>query len=1134
MNTSQLQGGKSPDHGRRAALHTTWWRRSGAAVLLFLCLCGALQARILKGTVTDSEGQPIIGANVVVRQGGVRGVTTDGKGQYSLKVPDGKVMVEYSYIGMSRQHFTLAAGTADATHDVKMKDANMLGEAVVTNGYETIDPRKNTAAISTVKMADILMPGMTTIDQALEGKIPDLVVTSNSGEAGATARLRVRGTSTLVGNREPLWVLDGFVLQDPVNVSNDQLNDPDYINYVGNAISGINPEDIEKIDVLKDAAATALYGTRASNGVIVVTTKKGREGPPTIRYSNQTTINRRPHYTDNDIRLMNSQERVQFGKDLCDSHYVFPNNMPMVGYEGAFYRYQTGQSDYQTFLEDVQHFETVNTDWFKLLTHNSVKQQHSLSVSGGGDHTRYYASAGYTRENDVIKTQYVDRYTASVNLTTNFTKALRANIRFNGNIQKKNHLPGDVNALNYAYETTRALPAYNADGSYYTYQRHGYGIGNSQKNSRLYDYNILNEIDNSSSDYNGNTMSTSADLSYNFGTIASITAAANYSRSATTQGVWYGENTNYVAILKNGEMGDRPIEGEAGLCELPYGGVYNTTSSISETLTGRLQANYHQGFGLAKQHHVSATLGYEANTSRNSAIADNTRGYFKDRGMKYMTMTGEDMAAFPLYNDWVSQGHRTLTEQKRNTISGYLTASYSFKDYFTLGLSGRFDASNKFGSRSNERFLPVWSVSGRWNIRETFFERRDIVTDWSMRFSYGKTGNMLDGETPNMLIRLGVLDTYYGENVSTVASFPNPNLRWEQTDQFNIGMNVSLFEGRINFSTDVWYKKTHDAFARVDVSTINGMGSFQMNNGDIENKGFSFTLSGYPVRNRNDWTLYLSTQYSWAANTVQTNTSESYSLDDYLNGTAIISGKSIGTFYSYRFLGLDPNIGVPLFDDYQDRQHLLAGKSLEQVVKTVMVESGNRDPYLTGSLYATLTWRQLSLRGNFNYRIGSKVRLFKLYTPVINGVSSDKNVRHEFTERWQHPGDEQYTQIPVLLSKDDPLYNEYNIHWSTSLGASLDKVPPFAQNVWTMYDLSDLRVVPGSYLRLSNLALAYNFKLQQLKRTPIKSLRLDFSVTNVFTLCSKKLQGQSPTQAGFASVNLSSRPAYTLGLNISF
>lgn len=1109
--------------------------RAGLRPLLLtfaLLLSLAATARVVTGTVVDESGAPLVGVNVVARTAKPVGTSTDIKGAYRLNVPDQKLTLEFSYVGMQKQRKALAAGSKPITINVTLIMSNKLGEAVVTNGYQTIDPRKNTAAISTVKMEEILMPGMTTLDQALEGRIPDLVVTANSGEAGATARVRVRGTSTLVGNREPLWVLDGFVLQDPVNVSTDQLNDPDYINYVGNAISGINPEDIEKIDVLKDAAATALYGTRASNGVIVVTTKKGKVGKPTIRYSNQTTINQRPRYTDSEIRLMNSQERVQFGKDLADRHYVFPTNMPMVGYEGAYYRYQTGQTDYAGFLKEVQRYETVNTDWFDLLTRTSVKQQHSLSVSGGSDVTRYYASAGYTRENDVIRTQYVDRYTASINLTTNFTKQLRANIRFNGNVQSKNHIPSELNALNYAYETTRALPAFNPDGSYFYYQQHGYSVGNSQKNSRLYDFNILNEIDNASSTYSGNTMNTTADLSYNFGTIASITAAANYSRSATTQANWFGERTNYVAILKNGEADARPIEGDAGLCELPYGGVYNTTTTVSQTLTGRLQANYHQSFGSDKEHHLSATLGFEANTSTTSSIADQTRGYFQDRGMKYMTMTGEDLKAFPLYANWMAQGHRTLTESKRNTLSGYLTGSYSFRDYFTAGFSGRFDASNKFGSRSNEKFLPVWSVSGRWNIRETFHFNRDLVSDWNLRLSYGKTGNMLDGETPNMLIKLGVIDTYYGENVSTVSAFPNPNLRWEQTDQFNAGLQVSLFENRLNFSTDIWYKYTHDAFARINVSTINGMSSYQMNNGDIENKGFSFTLAGYPIR-RKDWTLYLSTMSSWAANTVRTNTSESYSLNDYLNGTAIISGQAIGTFYSYKFLGLDPQTGVPMFDDYQDRQHLLAGKSLEEVVKLVMTNSGNRDPYMTGSIYATLTWKQLSLRANFNYRIGSQVRLFKLYTPVLNGVSSDKNVRHEFLDRWQRPGDEDYTQIPVLLSKDDPLYSATSLHWSNTLSASIDKIPAFAQNVWTMYDLSSQRVVSGSFLRLSNLSLSYNLTPKQLRRTPIKNIRLDVSMTNVFTLCSSLLQGQSPTQAGFTGVNLSNRPQYTIGASIT-
>lgn len=302
--------------------------------------------RIIRGTVKDDAGHPLISAHVRVKGAG-RGSVTNANGQFSLQVPNGKVTIEASYIGMKPRTLVIPAGTGNLVRDIMLSEGGTtLGEAVITNGYQKIDPRNNTAAITSVKMDDILMPNMTTVDMALEGRIPDLVFTNNSGEAGATGRVRVRGTSTIVGNREPLWVLDGFVLQDPVDVSTEQLNDPDYINYIGNAISGINPEDIERIDVLRDAAATAIYGTRASNGVIVVTTKKGKVGPPSIRYSGQTTITRRPHYTDSNIKLMNSQERVQFGKDLCSLHYAFPKNMPLVGYEGAFYRYQTAQTNY--------------------------------------------------------------------------------------------------------------------------------------------------------------------------------------------------------------------------------------------------------------------------------------------------------------------------------------------------------------------------------------------------------------------------------------------------------------------------------------------------------------------------------------------------------------------------------------------------------------------------------------------------------------------------------------------------------------------------------------------------------------------------------------------------------------------
>lgn len=1084
----------------------------------------------IKGVVRDEQGEPLAGVSIIgtLKKKEVVRTVTDIDGNFYVKVPMG-TKLQFSFIGFV--NCTETVSSEKNMQIVMSEDRHQLDEVVVT-GYQTIDRRKMTSAVTSVMMDDILAPNMTTIDQALEGRIPDLMYLQNSGEVGATARLRVRGTSTLVGNREPLWVLDGFVLQDPVDVSTEQLNDPDYINYVGNAIAGINPQDIERIDVLKDASATALYGTRAANGVIVVTTKKGKVGPPSISYSNQTKLTLRPRYSDSNINLMNSQERVQFGKDLCDLHFVFPYNMPMVGYEGAYYRYQTGQISYNDFLKEVKNYETVNTDWFDLLTNDAITQSHTLSLSGGSESTRYYASIGYTNENGVVKSEYVDRYTATMNVMTSITKDLKANIRLNGNIQKKNHLPGDVDVLDYAYETTRALPAFNPDGSLYYYQRRGYNVGDSEKMYYLYNYNIMNEMDNTSDEYSGNTFMTSLDLTYNLKDIVDFTVAASYSRSSTLQATWYGENTNYVAILKNGEADALPIPGSAGKCELPYGGVYNTTNSIAESFTGRLQANFHYAFGEEKSHLITSTLGYEVNMNRNNAISDQTRGYYKDRGMKYVTMDGESLDDFPLYKNWLAEGHRTLTAGKTNSISGYLTLSYDYKNYFTVGLSGRFDASNKFGSRSNEKFLPVWSVSGRWNIKDTFFKNAKWMNDLTMRMSYGKTGNMLDGETPNLLIKQGTMDAFYGENISTVAAFPNPNLRWEQTEQTNLGLELNLFDGRLIFSTDWWYKYTTDAFASVNVSTINGVSSYRMNNGDIENKGWSFTVSGYPIRTK-DWKLYLSTSSSWASNTVQTKTSDIYEYTDYLNGTAIVDGEPIGTFYSYKFLGLNPNNGLPMFDDYEDRRYILEGKTLAEVIPYVMVKTGNRDPKMTGSFYATLTWKQLSLNTNFNYSIGSKVRLFSIYQPIMSssGISAEKNVRKEFTNRWTKPGDEKYTNIPALLSPGDPNYSHYMQHWSST---KLGKVPEFASNLWSMYDLSDLRVVPGDYLRLSNLTLSYTFTPQQLKSILLKSLRLDFSVTNVFTLASSKLDGQDPTQANFAGVNLSIRPAYTFGLTLSF
>lgn len=1097
----------------------------------------AAEDNVVAGMVFNKQGEPLVGAYVRVTLGRkVWTAQTDNKGAYRLKLPagtnKGNLSISASYIGMKRQ--TKSGKSNVAHYDFMLDDhSQSLGEAVVT-GYGTISTREKTSAITSLKMEEILMPGMTSLEQALEGRVPDMVFMQNSGEVGATARMRIRGTSTLIGNREPLWVLDGIPLSDPVDVTNDQLNDPDYINYIGNAISGINPQDIERVDVLKDAAATALYGTRAANGVIVVTTKKGEPGPPRITYNSQLKYTARPRYSDRDINLMNSQERVQFGQELMNLHYTFPNNMTMVGYEGAYHRFITGQTDYKGFLAEVQRAETVNTDWFKLLTHDTFNHNHTVALSGGSETARYYASLGYNREEGVQLHHNNDRYTASLNMQTRIAKVIQANIRLNANVQKKTQLPGELDPLGYAYGTTRALPAFNNDGSYFFYQRHAYNVGNGKNEQYKYAYNILNEMENTEKLYSSNGIMAALDLTYRFKTLLDFTLTTSYQRTHSDNSTWFGEKTNYAAQLRNAEYGQDPIPGNYGLSDMPYGGVYNMGTNVNENFTLRAQANFRHALGEKKQHLLSTSLGYEMNVSNTDGYSENTRGFFKSRGLKYVNMTAEEMNRFPQYASWVAHNHPTLRADKTHRLSGYAIFSYSYGSLFSLSANTRFDASNKFGSRSNEKFLPVWSASGMLNLKSLLLRPYDAVSDLRLRTSFGKTGNMVDNQTPNLLLRQESIDTYYGENVSKVDALPNPNLRWEQTDQWNVGIDGSFFDYRITAGVDAYYKHTKDAFDNTLVSPFNGVESYVMNGSDITNSGFSVNVSAYPIKTR-DWSWLVSANYSVVFNRINTKTANKYKIEQYLNGAAIMDGKSIGTFYSYNFIGLDPQNGLPLFDDYRDRQHLLEGQPLDRIMDRVGVVSGSREPNFAGSFYSTLRYQQWSLSASFNYALGNKIRKFALYKDVLDGVSSENNVRKEFTQRWRKPGDERHTQLPSLISPSDPAFQENRYHWSAATPAATQGFETFADNYWMMYDNSNARVVSGSYLRLSNLVLRYQFTRKQLKGLPFSNLALDAAVSNVFTLKSSALEGQDPTQSGFSlQTSLSLRPSFTFGLRISF
>ena len=270
------------------------YRFNGKTIIISPAKTTPDQQNPIRGIVKDENGEPLPGVTVLIK-GTTTGVSTNTKGEFTIVSPEKPeaTLLIFSFVGMETQQVT---PKSDFVTVIMKTTLNELDEVIVRTGYENIDKRKLTSSVYTVKMEDIMIPGVSTLDKMLEGQIPDLMVMTNSGESGVAPKIRIRGTSTLIGNREPLWVIDGVIVQDPVQISPDELNDPDYINRIGNAISGINPQDIERIDVLKDASATALYGTKAANGVIVITTKRGHVGEPQISYRGTATLKLRPQY----------------------------------------------------------------------------------------------------------------------------------------------------------------------------------------------------------------------------------------------------------------------------------------------------------------------------------------------------------------------------------------------------------------------------------------------------------------------------------------------------------------------------------------------------------------------------------------------------------------------------------------------------------------------------------------------------------------------------------------------------------------------------------------------------------------------------------------------------------------------
>ena len=1110
------------------------------------------------GQVTDEKKHPLPGVTVQLK-GLQMGTATDKDGKYAIRFleTDRDMILVYSFIGMESQEIKY---TGKDTIDVVLKESvAMLEEVVINTGYQKIDARKSTSAITTIKAEDIITPGLQTIDQMLEGYVPGMIFMQNTGQIGAAPRLRIRGTSTVLGSQEPLWVVDGVVVQDPVNVDPKDINDLDFVNLLGNAISGLNPEDIEQIDVLKDASATAIYGKEAANGVIVITTKKGRQGPPTVTYSLSGSFIQRPSYNDKSVNMMNSKQRIDLSREMIEKRMGFPSVDTWVGYEAAYRDYMNGRLSYDEFEQKVGYYETLNTDWFDILMKDAFSHKHTLSLSGGSSSLRYYASLGLNSTEGNVRGELNRGYTTSVNISGNFDK-FTVTFGLQGNVSKKKYTPNDVGITEFAYNTSRAVPAYNPDGSYWYYSKEK--VIDESELPTYFPVNMLEDRDNASQEINQNGLTFQTTVDYQIFPTLKVGVLLSYAFSNSTNATWHGENSYYVRSLAK-SYGNTEANFKK-YSVLPIGGEMKESRTDRNAYTVRGQVEYKEALDRDENHIFNVNAGGEIKSNKYNTYAKTTRGYMKDRSM---IVASVDFAEYPAYLEWMRTTAalgQYITQTSRD-VSVFLTTGYSYKNIYNFSFNARADFSNEFGSRAKEKFFPIWAISGRWNLSENVLKNVSWINDLSIRASFGYQGNVPQ-VSPRLVIKRAGTSSLFNELYSSVVQFPNPDLKWEKTSNTNVSVDFSLLKRKVNGSVSYYYRKTTDAYMQKSVSEVNGVKGYIVNQGTITNQGVEISLNFTPIntmgadgkgfRWRFDPQLgqvmnkLIDKAVKTKDKSVRDDDDITYS--DYLNGTVQTVKRSLNGFYSYRFLGLDPKDGRPMFPnleqvigegddavDYGEQFKLMAN---EERYMSVMKYSGTRVPFLQGGILNSFSYNRFTLSINLSYSIGSKIRLLKLY-PNVSGSNSTlapspmENARNEFLDRWRKPGDELNTKIPGILDNSEFMLTVGSFPWwkKSAYNETVNR-KIIAENIWQMYDYSDIRVVSGDYLKIQNISLRYNLPEAICKKVRMRSAYVSLVGTNLHTFCNKKLKGQDPTtQSGSAStISMSIRPTYSFSLNVSF
>ncbi len=1086
----------------------------------------------LTGKVENESGLPLANVSVSVFETR-KGVQTKADGTYEITVPSNSRIV-FSYVGMKDQAISLVKYPGNVINIRMEPEHKQLEEQVVT-GFQNINRKIAVGSYTTLKPKDFMVQGVTSVDQMLQGKVAGLNIMNSSGSVNGAPTIRMRGTASFVGSGEPLWVVDGIVREE-TNFSSIQINQlldaslistkiassiSDASASIGaSTIAGVNPEDIESITFLKDASATSIYGSKASNGVIVITTKKGggKIDAPLVTFSTSFGITGRPTYDK--LNRMNSKERIDVAQEIAEKGYNYEYQPPVSSYEGALLRLFSKQITEDEFQRIAQQAQTINTDWLKLLFQNSFSQNYTLSVAGGNNKSGYYASLNYVDEKGSTIGDGAKIYGANIRINTELTKKLRLDFKLGGSIRKSDGF-FTTNPYDYAYNTSRAIssddyyPLLAATTDYNT---------DPTLLASPYTYNFLNERAQTANNSQTKNMNAMLEVKYKiikgleFGTLFGYNSVNLESKQ------WATDKSYYVARIRGYNYTTTPDTALFNVSSLPYGGILSLKTNSAQTISMRNTLNFDRAF-FDGDHTLNILAGMEVSSNRPELFSTTEYGYYPDQGNRIANDYGR--AGQGITNS-LGKHMVNMSEMISNSLSWFLVGSYSIKNKYAFNVSVRTDASNRFGQNSKNKFLPIYSFGGKWNIsEENFLSDVKFLNNLSLRASYGIQGNVVKSVGPDLVVTYGSepIDKLTGDYILKFVSPAYPDLRWEKSATTNVGLDMSFFNNRLNASVDYYYKKGSDLLFAATTPSETGMSALYYNGGTLVNTGLEFMLSVTPIRTKMfEWTFSINgAQNKNKSTSQQTSPKTGNSLiNDYLSGTVVTNGKPVNGFYSYKFAGINGNNGMPVFD--------IPANANYYDPTTWLVYSGKLIPDFTGGIQTSFRYQRITLSASFNYVTGNKKRLNPLYnaSKVVYAPQPDRNLSAELVNRWRNPGDELHTNIPVLT------INNTTAQYDTLPAPPTANANVITEGLFKMYDKSDLRTVNGSYLRCTNIALSYSLPPVLLKKITCQSASVTFAVRNVFKIADKKLHGQDPETAGFGGTSLPVLPVFNFGFKCNF